>query len=226
MAICPHYLDMYERIRKIVKVPPNNKSSKSKVKCKILNRDKNKVKINLVNNHFDLMKENRILLNKVKNLKNYKINTQKKLNHNQNLIDSMEREIRRLEEEVIQKETSLDKKNYEYKNKISSMNQEFIEYNKELDYYKEKYKEQEKFCDICWSTIMDEKEIFTCSTEKCKNIFHKSCCEKIRDNKCPFCRVELLKLPEISEDLDDSDINMENVNIEVVNVNEVVLHWD
>ena len=136
-----------------------------------------------------------------------------------NKIDELDYEIRR--NEII----SINKFD-EYEDKISSMNQEFVEYNKELDYYREKYKEQEKFCDICWSTIMDEKEIFTCSNEKCKNIYHKSCCEKIRDNKCPFCRVELHKLPEIPEDLDDSEIDMDSVNIEVINVNEVVLNWD
>lgn len=218
MTICPYYLDMYKKIRKIVKVP-NNKSSKSNVKCKKLYSTKKKWEKNLVNNHLFITRENRILKNKILNFTKSKKLLEQEIDDKNNKIDELDYEIRR--NEII----SINKFD-EYEDKISSMNQEFVEYNKELDYYREKYKEQEQFCDICWSTIMNEKEIFTCSNEKCKNKYHKSCCEKIRDNKCPFCRVELLKLPEIPKDLYDSEIDIDNVDIELVNVNEVVLHFD
>ena len=154
------------------------------------------------------------------NIKN--MNLKKEVNHLKNYIKNIDEYLINIERDKSDLEQELEN----CRNKISSTNQEFEQSNKELEYYKEKYKEKEKFCDICWSTIMDEKEIFTCSNEKCKNIYHKSCCEKIRDNKCPFCRVELLKLPEIPQDLNDSEIDMDSVNIEVMNVNEVVLNWN
>lgn len=73
---------------------------------------------------------------------------------------------------------------------ISKLQEQLELSNKNLNHYKEKFKTNEVECPLCTYDIIDE-EPFTCPNEKCSKQFHNGCFKKVRDGKCPYCRIQI-----------------------------------
>ena len=79
---------------------------------------------------------------------------------------------------------------FKMEDEISKLQKELELSTKNLSYYKEKFKTNEVECPLCTYDIIDE-EPFTCPNEKCGKQFHKCCFNKVRDGKCPYCRIQI-----------------------------------